>query len=256
MHVRLLRDTGALQSLVCSRVLTDADFTPTGDFRRIRGITGEVISVPLVEVTLSGSLCKGTFLCGFVSTLPEGIAVLVGNDICTAAPVADVSVVTRSQTAQARQSASQNVAAPADTTPTSSVADQPTSTDDNTTDLSSLFDEAAAQPPPSIDSVDRAGLIRLQQADADLKTLFDLVDSEEHPYTYRSGVLVRAWRDKLPPHEATYHQVSFPLFYGRSSYPSRTTFQQPATLELLRRRTVFSATLLAEHHQGCEGVLP
>ena len=48
-----------------------------------------------------------------VSTLPEGIAVLVGNDTCTAVPVADVSVVTRSQTAQARQSASQNVAAPA-----------------------------------------------------------------------------------------------------------------------------------------------
>jgi len=106
---------------------------------------------------LSGFLCKGTFLCGLVSTLPEGIAVLVGNDICTAVPVADVSVVTRSQTAQARQSASQNVAATADTTPTSSVADQPTATDrddDNATDLSSLFDEAAAQPPPSIDSVD------------------------------------------------------------------------------------------------------
>jgi len=81
MHIRLLRDTGALQSLVCSRVLTDTDYTPTGEFRLIRGITGEVISVPLVEVTLSVSLCKGTFLCGLVSTLPEGIAVLVGNDI-------------------------------------------------------------------------------------------------------------------------------------------------------------------------------
>jgi len=77
MHVRLLRDTGALQSLVCSRVLTDTDYTPTGEFRLIRGITGEVISVPLVKVTLSGSLCKATFLCGLVSTLPEGIAVLV-----------------------------------------------------------------------------------------------------------------------------------------------------------------------------------
>jgi len=182
MHVRLLRDTGVLQSLVCSGVLTDTDYTLTVEFRLIRGITGEVISVPLVEVTLSGSLCKGTFFCGLVSTLPEVIAVLVGNDICTAAPVADVSIVTRSQTAQARQSVSQNVAAPADTTPTSSVADQPTSTDrddDNVTDLSPLFDEAAAQSPPSIDSVDRAELIRLQQADADLKNLFDLVDHEE-----------------------------------------------------------------------------
>ena len=66
-------------------------------------------------------------------------------------------------------------------------------------------------PPPSIDSVDRAELIRLQQADSDLKNLFDLVDQEEHPYSYRSGVLVREWRDQLSPHEATYHQVVVPI---------------------------------------------
>ena len=82
-----------------------------------------------------------------MSTLPEGIAVLLGNDICTAVPVAGVSVVTRSEAAQVRPPASQNVTSPADTTPTSSVADQPTSTDrddDNVTDLSPLFVEAAA----------------------------------------------------------------------------------------------------------------
>ena len=116
---------------------------------------------------------------------------LVGNDICTAVPVANVSVVTRSQTAQARQSAPAIVASSADTTPTSSVA-QSTSVerdDDNVTDLSPLFDEAAAQPPPSINSVDRTELIRLQQADSDLKNFFELVDQEEHPYSYRSAVL-------------------------------------------------------------------
>jgi len=147
-----------------------------------------------------------------VSILPDGIAILVGNDICTAVPVADVSVVTRSQTAQARQSASQIIVSSADT-PISSVADQSTSVecdDDNVTDFSPLFDEAAAQPPPSIDSVDRAELIHLQQADTDLKNLFDLVDKEEHPYSYRSGVLVRAWQGKLSPHEATYQQVVVP----------------------------------------------
>jgi len=32
MHVRLLRDTGAHHSLVCSCVLTDTDYTPTGEF--------------------------------------------------------------------------------------------------------------------------------------------------------------------------------------------------------------------------------
>jgi len=102
LHVRLLRDTGALESLVCNRVPSDTVYAPICEFRLIRGITVEVISVPLVKVTLSSSLCKGTFLCGLVSILPEDIAVLVGNDICTAVPVACVFVVTRSQMTQAR----------------------------------------------------------------------------------------------------------------------------------------------------------
>jgi len=40
-QVRLLRDTGALQYLVCSRVLTNHDYKLTGEFRLIRGITAE-----------------------------------------------------------------------------------------------------------------------------------------------------------------------------------------------------------------------
>jgi len=53
-------------------------------------------------------------------------------------------------------------------------------------------------------------LIGLQQGDPDLKDLFDLVGREEHPYSLHSGVLVRAWQDKLSPQLATYHQVVIP----------------------------------------------
>ena len=42
-QVRLLRNTGALQSLVYSRVLVDNDYVSTGKFRLIRGVTGDVI---------------------------------------------------------------------------------------------------------------------------------------------------------------------------------------------------------------------
>ena len=59
--------------------------------------------------------------CGLVSTSPEGIAGLVRNDICTDVPVANVTVVIRSQTAQAQQLAAQTTAASADTTGTLSV---------------------------------------------------------------------------------------------------------------------------------------
>jgi len=74
--------------------------------------------------------------------------------------------------------------------------------DDNVTDLSSLFDEAADQPPPSIESVTQTDLIGLQQGDPDLKDLFNLVDREKHPYSLRSRDLIRAWRDKLSRQEA------------------------------------------------------
>jgi len=102
-RVRLLRDTGALQSLICSRNLSDDDDVSTGEFRLIRGVTGKVISVPLVQVTLTSAMCQGTFLCGLVSTLPDGIAFLVSNDICVGTPVTEVNVTTRLHTAQQRQ---------------------------------------------------------------------------------------------------------------------------------------------------------
>jgi len=66
-------------------------------------VTEEVILVPLVQVTLTSVICQGTFLCGLVSTLPVGIAVLVSNDIRVDPPVTEVNVVTHSQTAQQRQ---------------------------------------------------------------------------------------------------------------------------------------------------------
>jgi len=50
--VRALRDTGALQSLVSQQSVTDSDCESPGEFRLIRGVMGETLSVPLVRVTL------------------------------------------------------------------------------------------------------------------------------------------------------------------------------------------------------------
>ena len=71
----------------------------TGETLLICGVTGEVVSVPLVQVTLNSSLCSGTYLCGLVATLPTGIALLVGNDLCNEPGVAQVNVVTSSMAA-------------------------------------------------------------------------------------------------------------------------------------------------------------
>ena len=144
----LLLDTGALQSLVCSRVLTDGDYKATGEFRLIRGVTGNVISIPLVEITLRSSLCNGSYLCGLVSTLADGIAVLVGNGICADTHVTDVTVVTRSQTAQQHQATSQKETSCSDVTvKPSTTLESPglSNEDDYTYNLSPTFDETAVE---------------------------------------------------------------------------------------------------------------
>jgi len=61
----------------------------------IRGATGDTVSVPLVRVTLLSDLCSGDFFCGLATSLPSGIDMLIGNDLCPSLS-ADVAVVTRS----------------------------------------------------------------------------------------------------------------------------------------------------------------
>ena len=61
--------------------------------------------MPLVRVTLQSSLCSGSFLCGLATTLPSGIDMVLGNDLCPDVPAVDVAVVTRSQTAGLRRAA-------------------------------------------------------------------------------------------------------------------------------------------------------
>jgi len=136
---------------------------------------------------------------------------LVGNDICSDDPVSDVSVVTRSQTAQQKQ-AIKHGAVP---TPQSEDEAVPITSlvpgnDDTVADLSPLFDETSVDLPTSLETVDRVELIRLQQLDSDLAALFDLVNKPDHPYILCSGVLVRAWTDELSPREATFHQIVVP----------------------------------------------
>jgi len=61
--VKVLRNTGALQSLVSSAGVRNDKLYFTGEKRLIRVVTGDVIAVPLVEITLNCSLCSGFFYC-------------------------------------------------------------------------------------------------------------------------------------------------------------------------------------------------
>lgn len=204
--VRALRDTGALQSLVCSQTIPESDYSFTGEHRLIKGITGEIVSVPLVSITIKGKLRSGTFLCGLVPTLPVGVDLLIGNDLCPNVPPVDVGVVTRSQTAALRQQASPDAAQA-----THSVSDDSTGTD-NSSDmgLASLFEQSEIPAPIPFELVDRAELIRLQQSDPELSQFFESVGKGDDRYVILSGVLIRNWRNKLDPPESSIHQIVVP----------------------------------------------
>ena len=52
----VLRDSGSLQSLISRDKLSSHDYVDTGESRLIKGVTGDVVRVPLVEVDLNPSL--------------------------------------------------------------------------------------------------------------------------------------------------------------------------------------------------------
>jgi len=148
-----------------------------------------------------------------VSTLPTGVAILLGNDLCPDPPTLDVNVVTRSQTAALRKQAevvsNATIASVADDSPAddivsnsvaASVADDSSSelesgddtVSDPVVDVSSLFEESSKSSSLlNFNLVDHKELIRLQQSDPDLVTLFDLADKPDHGYQIHEGVLLR-----------------------------------------------------------------
>ena len=213
--VTLLRDTGALQSLLNSSMVDIGDYFDTGERRFIRGVSGETIPVPLVEATLQSKFCNGLVLCGIAEGLPSGVFGLIGNDLCP--KDTDVCVTTRSQTSAltrqvpnaechtdlSMQIQDSNASANADSTVVESVTDDNPVIDDD--DLSLLFNSAVSLPLSAVTS--RAELIRLQQEDATLKPLFDFVTNSSDPdlqndkarYALDRGVLVRYWRDRNAP---------------------------------------------------------
>ena len=58
--------------------------------------------------------------------------------------------------------------------------------------------------------VDRSELIRLQQSDLGLSSLFELAEKGDDHYFLKSGVLFRSWRDKMSPPESSFHQIADP----------------------------------------------
>src|SRR6218665_1087185 len=93
----LSRDTRAMQSLVSRRRFQPFGYADTSEKRLIKGVLGQAVAVPLVEISVKSDQGDGTILCGLIDELPQGVDILVGNNHMYLVPV-HVGVITRSHT--------------------------------------------------------------------------------------------------------------------------------------------------------------
>ena len=92
--VKILRDTGATQSLMLDSVLPLTENSFTGANVLISGVEMGVLEVPLHEVNIKSSLINGNIVIGMRPSLPvEGIALILGNDLAGEKVMVDTRVV-------------------------------------------------------------------------------------------------------------------------------------------------------------------
>ena len=66
-----------MQSLISRDKLSAHDYVDTGgESRLIKGVTGDVVRVPLVEVDLHSKFGTGKYLFGLVDRLPDACSML------------------------------------------------------------------------------------------------------------------------------------------------------------------------------------
>ena len=92
--VKILRDTGATQSLMLDSVLPLTENSFTGGNVLISGVEMGVLEVPLHEVNIKSSLINGNIVIGMRPSLPvEGISLILGNDLAGERVMVDPRVV-------------------------------------------------------------------------------------------------------------------------------------------------------------------
>ena len=92
--VKILRDTGATQSLLLDSVLPLTENSFTGANVLISGVEMGVLEVPLHEVNIKSSLINGNIVIGTRPSLPvEGISLILGNDLAGERVMVDPRVV-------------------------------------------------------------------------------------------------------------------------------------------------------------------
>lgn len=243
--IRILRDTGASQSLLLADVLPFSEMSFSGTNVLIRGIdSSNFSSVPLHNIYLSSDFISGPVTLGIRPSLPfEGVHLLLGNDLAgdkvTINPLVTDRPCSECKPDPIEQEIPDLYPSCAVTRAMSKNVCQKREIDNKNTpavDLSGTFltelfntDEPSYSDMPSSktktncnETFSKTQLITEQHNDSEISSLFDRAVNEteiiENPVCYyiKSGILMRKWR---PPEVsvdddwAVKHQIVIPKSY-------------------------------------------
>ena len=251
--IKILRDTGASQSLILADILPFSEKTSSGTSVLIQGVECGTVNIPLHHVNLSSDLVTGLVVIGITPSLPfKGVHLLLGNDLAGDKVVVNPLVtdtpnigqtedpieqeipdlypscaVTR---AMAKKAILKNSNSDIDLTDTfigqyfnnEIKKSLDPSLSDNQTDSSMSCHSSPRSIDQGHDTLSKSQLIQEQQTDPEIsKLIFRALPEDEISkvpmcYYIKNGILMRKWRPFDVPADdewAVYHQIVVPKSY-------------------------------------------
>ena len=251
--IKILRDTGASQSLILADILPFSEKTSSGTSVLIQGVECGTVNIPLHHVNLSSDLVTGLVVIGITPSLPfKGVHLLLGNDLAGDKVVVNPLVtdtpnigqtddpieqeipdlypfcaVTR---AMAKKAILKNSNSDIDLTDTfigqyfnnEIKKSLDPSLSDTQTDSSISCHSSPRSIDQGHDTLSKSQLIQEQQTDPEIsKLIFRALPENEISqvpmcYYIKNGILMRKWRPFDVPADdewAVYHQIVVPKSY-------------------------------------------
>ena len=250
--IKILRDTGASQSLILADILPFSKMTSSGTSVLIQGVECGTVNIPLHHVNLSSDLVTGLVVIGIKpSLLFKGVHLLLGNDLAGDKVVVNPLVTDTSNTGQTDDPIELEIP---DLYPSCAVTramaknailknsnsdidltdifigqyfnnEIKTSLDLSLSDTQTDSSMSCHSPPRSIDqghdTLSKLQLIQEQQTDPEISELIFMALPEDEisqvPICYyiKNGILIRKWRpfDVPADDEWGLHQIVVPKSY-------------------------------------------
>lgn len=203
--IKILRDTGASQSLILTNTLPFSERSYSGKNALIRGIDAQkYTSVPLHNIKLQSKLVSGEVQIGIIDSLPfDGIHLILGNDLAGSKVNVDPILSDKpiiSQSPDPIEDIIPNLYPSCAVTRAMSKRQQLDLEDADDTNISDTFLPKLFDNSENSGKFSTSNLITEQQNDPDISVLIqharDEADAANDPICYfmKNGILMRKWR--------------------------------------------------------------